>query len=93
MAEFDWDDANRGHIALHDVAPHEVEEVFSRNPITTPDEPVRGELRELAYGVTVAGRLLTIAFTIRNKQVRPITAWDMSRQERKEYAPQILGDQ
>ena len=31
--EFDWDDANRNHLARHDVTPQEAEEVVLGDPL------------------------------------------------------------
>jgi len=89
--KFQWDGKNKAHIARHGITTREVEELFSRDPILELDEPVNGEERFVAYGLTVKGRLLTICFTERRNLIRPITGWDMTRQERKDYAPQILG--
>ncbi len=91
MGDFDWDEQNRFRIARHSIVPREVEELFSADPIITLDQPVSGEDRFLAYGITAKGRLLTISFAERRNLIRPITGWDMTRQERKDYAPQILG--
>jgi hypothetical protein len=44
-ALFDWDSANIGHIAEHDVAPEEAEEVILRNPLDIGLEVVDGEER------------------------------------------------
>jgi uncharacterized protein len=90
LIEFDWDEDNINHIARHNVTPQEIEELFERNPVEFPDNPVDGEERFLAYGITAQGRLLTVAYTERDGKVRPITAWDMTRQERKDYGTEIL---
>jgi uncharacterized protein len=90
LIEFDWDEDNTSHIARHNVNQQEIEELFDRNPIELPDDPVNGEERLLAYGITAQGRLLTVAYTERNGKVRPITAWDMTQQERKGYGTEIL---
>ena len=54
--DFDWDDANIGHIARHDVTVSEVEQVFAKEPeeefTHTTDA---GEDRYLVQGVTDAG--------------------------------------
>jgi hypothetical protein len=31
--EFDWDDANIGHLARHNVRPEEAEQVIFNNPV------------------------------------------------------------
>jgi uncharacterized DUF497 family protein len=87
--EFDWDAANVGHIARHDVMPEEVEEVFSRPYAIEIGEPVHGEDRFLIHGTTALGRYLTVVFTERQSRARPISAWDMTREDREEYADEI----
>jgi len=32
--DFDWDDANRGHIAAHGITPEEAEQVVQNIPST-----------------------------------------------------------
>jgi uncharacterized DUF497 family protein len=43
------------------------------------------EKRALALGKTFDERFLSITFTIRHNRIRPISARDMSRKERKTY--------
>jgi uncharacterized protein len=90
VAGFDWDAGNeRKNSDSHDVNQAEAEQVFFNQPlIVTPDEKhSEGERRIRALGITNAGRLLTIIFTMRadGKLVRVISARDMHRKERKEY--------
>jgi uncharacterized DUF497 family protein len=89
LTRFDWDEQNVAHIARHDVTPQEIEELFGRDPVLGEDESTGDELRFRAYGITAAGRLLTVPFTVRAGMVRPITAWEMSRKEKKLYAQEI----
>lgn len=86
---FDWDEANIGHIARHCVTAAEIEEAFHRPHGFEIDEPSDGEERFLIYGTTAVGRYLTILYTERNGQIRPITAWDMTREELELYAEDI----
>ncbi len=92
--EFDWDEANVGHIARHGVTPQECEETFRNGPYEEEQQvvTVRGEVRRIAYGMTNRARLLTIPYTQRGTLIRPITAWDMTRPERKKYAKLLLQD-
>ena len=46
---------------------------------------VDGEERELVVGHTNAGRFLTLLWTERSGAVRPITAWDATREEEEQY--------
>lgn len=86
-AEYDWDDANRGHIALHGIEPHEVEEVLADFTVSGPMQvdTQSGERRFLELGITKAGRILVIIWTPRGERMRPVTAWPANRRLRKQY--------
>ena len=81
---FTWDRENKLHIARHEVAPREVEEVFLED-----ESPyiLRGrDDRYLAHGQTGTGRYLTVIFEfVTEIQVRPVTAWEMTKKERRRY--------
>lgn len=85
---FDWD---RGNLiknqAKHQVNNLECEEVFFNQPLLILPDPKHSqiEIRFYALGKTNNGRLLFIAFTIRNNLIRIISARDMSRKERSHY--------
>ena len=88
---FDWDDANTyKNWDLHQVTPEEAEDVFFNEPLV-----IRGELRHshrekryYALGKTRGERHLFIAFTIRRKLIRVISARNMSRREKEFYGNQ-----
>ncbi len=87
---FDWDGGNaRKSVDKHDVSQAEAEQVFFNEPLlTVPDEKHSAlEQRIHALGRTDDGRLLHIAFTLRDKdtKIRVISARDMSRKERGYY--------
>jgi|SRR3990170_6780086 len=85
---FDWDAGNIDKIwERHKVSASECEQIFFHEPlVAAPDEKhFDREERFYALGHTDAGRLLFIVFTIRNNRIRPISARDMNRKERKEY--------
>jgi uncharacterized DUF497 family protein len=84
---FEWDKANRSHIAVHAVTVQEVEEVFSRPVHETPAN--RSEARNLCVGPTAKGRFLAVAYTMRGGNVRVVTAFPASRKQRKQYAQAI----
>jgi uncharacterized DUF497 family protein len=46
---FDWDDANRSHIARHNVLPEEVEQLFLNRPLYLPSYNRNGEERFNIY--------------------------------------------
>ena len=50
--EFDWDDANVGHVARHGVIPEEAEQVILNDPVDLGVEIVEGEERYLNLGAT-----------------------------------------
>jgi uncharacterized DUF497 family protein len=62
---FDWDDANIAHIAEHDVAPEEAEEIILRDPLDIGLEVVNGEERSSHVGETNEGRILWVVITFR----------------------------
>jgi uncharacterized DUF497 family protein len=87
---FDWDAGNaRKSEEKHDVSPNEVEQVFLNVPLVlAPDlKHSHTEPRVQALGKTNVGRLLHITFTLRfgGREVRPISARDMQRKERRIY--------
>lgn len=85
---FDWDESNTlKNWERHKVTPEEAEGVFFYEPLV-----VRGDVRHssrekryLAIGRTSRGRLLFIAFTVRRKLIRVISARDMNKREAEEY--------
>ena len=92
VAGFDWDAGNARKNERHGVTQVEAEQVFiDPRLLTMGDEKHSvGEERFHAFGATEDGRLLHVAFTLRNKRslLRVISARDMSRRERKYYESQ-----
>ena len=85
---FDWDEGNLlKNWEKHGVSAFECEQVFFNRPlIAAPDEVHSStEPRFYALGQTDASRLLFIAFTIRGRLIRVISARDMNRRERKAF--------
>lgn len=87
---FGWDNGNsRKNADKHEVSQPEAEQVFINEPllIDRDDDHSGDEPRFRAYGQTVAGRRLTISFTLRaaGTLVRVISARPMSRRERERY--------
>lgn len=83
---FDWDEDNENHVLDHDVDPAEVEEAML-DPLrvvvhvySTPGERRRG-----VVGATDAGRILFVVYTMRGDKVRPVTARDADRPDRRRY--------
>ncbi|MBI4035007.1 MAG: BrnT family toxin [Candidatus Chisholmbacteria bacterium] len=85
---FDWDNSNKDkNWHKHRVKFRECEQIFSHTPIKIFPDPKhsQAERRFLAYGVTGKSRKLAIIFTIRNKQIRIISARDQNKKERQVY--------
>ena len=83
--EFEWDAANRKHIARHDVTPDEVEEAIVIEPLEASVQQHESEERILCFGRTKAGRLLTILYTERSGTIRVVSAYDMNKEQQQLY--------
>ena len=83
---FDWDDANRKHVAEHGVKSSEAEEVIANNPIDLEVQLRNGEERVLQIGETNALRILVVVTTWRGRRIRVVTAFPAPPQLRKFYA-------
>lgn len=88
---FEWDKYNTAKIkAKHKVDVYECEEVFFNELFVSYDEGhSQAEQRYWALGRTNAERLLFVVFTLRNKNIRVISARDMDRKERRIYEERI----
>jgi uncharacterized DUF497 family protein len=85
---FDWDDGNiEKNWLSHQVTPQEAEQVFFNRPLVVADDAKHSRLekRYMVLGQTDENRVLFIAFTLRKKRIRVISARDMNRKERKVY--------
>ncbi len=85
---FDWDAGNSlKNWERHHVSRRETEEVFSNRPWYDykAEGYVGNEKRSIVLGKTDKGRALFIVYTERNNRIRPISARDMYRTERKLY--------
>lgn len=77
-----WDDWNRAHIARHQVAPEEVEDVCYGDPMV--EHGYKGRYR--LVGSTHAGRMLAVVLAPEEAGVYyPVTARPASRRERRRY--------
>lgn len=91
IAGFDWDDGNsRKSADKRGGGQAEAEQVFLNTPLLLlhDSEHSATEPRYHAYGKTHAGRLLQIAFTLRQDAtlLRIISVRPMSAKERTRYA-------
>ncbi len=86
---FEWDDGNiKKNWLKHNVSPAECEQMFFNRPLIIQDDTEHSEVenRFYALGRTDSKRTLFIAFTVRDKRIRVISARDMSRKEREVYS-------
>jgi uncharacterized protein len=85
---FDWDGSNVAkNWERHRVTPEEAEDVFFHEPLVLRSDAGHStrEKRYQALGQTSRGRRLFVAFAIRRKLIRVISARDMNRKEVEEY--------
>jgi len=85
---FIWDQGNeRKNPEKHGVTAQEVEEVFFDPQKKLLEDKFHSgkEDRYLLIGQTKRQRLLFVVFTIRNRQIRAISARDLKRKERPLY--------
>jgi uncharacterized protein len=83
--DFDWDAANRNHIARHGITPEEAEEAVVIEPLEAGVQQHRGEQRVLCFGRTKSGRLLVILYTERRSKTRVVTAYEMTKEQQQLY--------
>jgi uncharacterized DUF497 family protein len=74
--DFDWDEANIGHLARYNVLPEDAEQVVVNDPVDLGMEIVEGEERYLSLGATVQQRILLVVPTWREDRVRVVTAFE-----------------
>jgi uncharacterized DUF497 family protein len=84
-ATFSWDRGNLDHIARHNITPEEAERVFAHGPIKIEEQNRNGEPRALYLGETDNSRILSLVATMRNQDLRVVTAWDTKRPMRIAY--------
>ena len=82
---FEWDAANRTHIARHDVTPEEAEQAVRIEPLDADVQQHESEACVLCFGRTNSGRLLTVLYTGRRGRIRVITDYDMTEEQQQLY--------
>jgi uncharacterized DUF497 family protein len=87
--EFEWDSGNlTKSAAKHKIAVEEIEAVFRSGaalPLGIQISPPANEQRLGLVGPTLGGRLLQIAFVLREGRVRAISARPAHKKERIQY--------
>jgi len=85
---FDWYEDNAvKNWERHQVTPEEAEDIFFHDPFVMRSDSAHSkrERRYWALGKTGRGQRLFVAFTIRGKLVRVISARNMNRREIEDY--------
>lgn len=83
---FDWSEGtSEKNWHRHGVTLAECEQLFFNQPLLLGDDLKHSKIekRYFALGVTNLERKLFVAFTMRKKLIRVISARDMSKKERK----------
>jgi uncharacterized DUF497 family protein len=88
MVQFDWDDENRTHIAIHGVSCAAAEQVITNEPFDLEFQVMNGEQRFVQLGETNAGRILIVVSTWRETLIRVITAFDAQKAMKRLYIVQ-----
>ena len=87
--EFEWDKGNQSKSATkHGISIEEVEAVFRSGlalPLGIQISPPADEQRLGLIGPTINGRLLQVAFALRDGRVRVISARPAHKKERTQY--------
>ncbi len=86
--QFEWDEANIGHLAQHGVQPDEAEQVIRNQPIDLDFETRHGEQRTTQLGATHQGRVLIVVTTQAENRVRIVTAWPAKERLRRSWETQ-----
>ncbi len=87
--EFDWDKGNQSKSAIkHKISIEEVEGVFRSGlalPLGIQTAPPANEQRLGLVGPNLSGRLIQVAFVLREGRVRVISARPAHKKERIQY--------
>lgn len=83
--QFEWDEQNVRHLALHQIAPVEAEQVIRNRPLDLESHLRNSEQRLAQIGETNAGRVLIVITTMLDNKIRVVTAWPANRNYRRYF--------
>ena len=87
--QFDWDDANTGHISLHGITPLEAEPcILDEKAVQVEIQSESGEERVQLIGMTSTDRILAVVFAMRGPAIRPVTSYPAAKIQQLEYLRQ-----
>ena len=72
-------------MAAHRITPAEFEEAMNNDPLDRDFELIADEERFRSVGLTAGGRLLSVAWTVRNGKIRPVTAFPAGVSDTKAF--------
>ena len=86
----EWDDANVRKLKKHNLSVSQFETLFDEDFVfagrVVPTDGIEwGEERLVLYGKTDSGKCLTIIWTKRRQQLRPISCRSMRHDEKQTY--------
>lgn len=81
---FEWDKGNLEHVKKHKVGDKECEEIFLNEPLLISEDEIhsKAEERFRVLGKTNRARLLFLVYTMRNNNIRVVSARDQNKKER-----------
>lgn len=89
--DFDWDEHNLFHIAMHGLTREDVETALQSKTLFIKDEVRQNEHRRTVAGKSEAGRILVMVTTIRGNRTRCVTAFPAKRFFRNVYIAKFPG--
>ena len=89
--EFDWDEHNLFHIAMHGITRENVETALKGRTIFIKDEVRHGESRRSVLGRTYSASILMVITTSREGKTRCVTAFPANRYFRGLYSAKWPG--
>lgn len=92
---FEWDDGNSNkNWHLHRVTDGECEEIFFNRPIIIKFDKLRKSKEQRFYALerTDVDRYIYVAFTIRARLLRVVSARNMTRSEERKYEEKAKRD-
>jgi uncharacterized DUF497 family protein len=86
--QFDWNQQNVGHLAIHQITQVEAEQVILNRPVDLKSELRNGEERVPHVGETDEGRILIVVTTMSGNRIRVVTGWPAKERLRRYFETQ-----
>jgi uncharacterized DUF497 family protein len=92
LLNFEWDQENREHIALHGLGVEDVEFALQHRTLDLGLQDWHEEERFAEVGITAAGRVIEVVTTWRGSKVRVVTAYDATKRKRFLFSREVIGE-